>query len=278
MDYRSGPTSSIVDDALWARVKARQEQVRHDSAKLRAAFHLSPTTSTGRGPKYLFSSLLVCAQCGNRFVIVNPTRYGCSGWRYRGQSVCDNTIMAPRQLLESLLLEGLQRDLFTEAHFHTFKQKVLERLTERTRRQAPEQERARRHLDQVERELSHIMDAIRQGIITPTTKAALHKAESERDRLQAELQAHTSTPDSVSLLVPHLKARFKQLVSNLANLGDEHIEKARAILKTLLGPQILLHPSSNGEERFLTAELSGNYAGLLQLALDKNNGGGGHGS
>jgi hypothetical protein len=36
------------------------------------------------------------------------------------------------------------------------------------------------------------MDAIRQGIVTPTTMAALHKAEAERERLQAELRVQTS--------------------------------------------------------------------------------------
>jgi hypothetical protein len=76
----------------------------------------------------------------------------------------------------------------------------------------------------------------------------------------------------LSLLLPYLKERFEKVVSNLANIRDNHVDKARSILKTLLGPEILLHPSSNGEERFLTAEMSGSYAGLMRLTIDKNKG------
>lgn len=99
------------------------------------------------------------------------------------------------------------------------------------------------------------MDAIRQGIVTPTTKAALHKAEAERERFQAELRTQTSTCDKTSLLAPNLKARFESLVSNRASIRQKHIDQARAFLKTILGPENLLHPSSDGEERFLTAEM-----------------------
>ena len=50
---------------------------------------------------------MVCGVCSRKFVIVDPTRYGCSGWRYRGQSVCNNTVMASRQLVESMLLAAI---------------------------------------------------------------------------------------------------------------------------------------------------------------------------
>jgi hypothetical protein len=38
----------------------------------------------------------------------------------------------------------------------------------------------------------------------------------------------------------------------------------------------VLHPTANGLERYLTAEVSGDYAGLLRLALGQNNVGGKH--
>lgn len=45
----------------------------------------------------------------------------------------------------------------------------------------------------------------------------------------------------------------------------------------MLGP-ILLHPCDDGAGRFLTVELTGDYAGLLQLVVGKKNDGGGQGS
>ena len=59
--------------------------------------------------------------------------------------------------------------------------------------------------------------------------------------------------------------RFKSLVDNLATVTQHQVDKARGMLKELVGGQILLHPTSNGTERYLTAELSGDYAGLVRL-------------
>jgi len=47
------------------------------------------------------------------------------------------------------------------------------------------------------------------------------------------------------------------------------------VLKSLLGATITLHSCANGTERYLTAEDTGNYAGLMPLTMGKNNGGGG---
>ena len=76
------PHLQIISDDLWEKVKARQAAIREASVAIRAALHAN--ARTGRGPKYLFSGLLKCGQCQSNFVIVDTTRYGCSGWRYRG--------------------------------------------------------------------------------------------------------------------------------------------------------------------------------------------------
>ena len=41
---------------------------------------------------------------------------------------------------------------------------------------------------------------------------------------------------------------------------------ARGLLKDLVGGSILLHPTDDKDARYLTAELAGDYAGLLRLA------------
>lgn len=117
----------IIDDELWERVKRRQQDIHLASAAIRTALHAN--ARTGRGPKYLFSGLLSCGQCGHKFVIIDPTRYGCSGWKYRGLSVCTNTMMAPRKLVEGLLLEAIQHDLFTKEGQAVFTQEAARLLT-----------------------------------------------------------------------------------------------------------------------------------------------------
>ena len=66
---------------------------------------------------------------------------------------------------------------------------------------------------------------------------------------------------------PNLTERFKQLVDDLAVVTQGQVDKARGILKELVGGSILLHPTDDGEARYLTAELAGDYAGLVRLAV-----------
>jgi len=65
-----------------------------------------------------------------------------------------------------------------------------------------------------------------------------------------------------------------ELFCELANLCERRPHGARERLQTLLGWEIVLHPSADGVERFLTAELSGAYAGMVRLTMLNNRGGG----
>jgi hypothetical protein len=68
------------------------------------------------------------------------------------------------------------------------------------------------------------------------------------------------------------------LIDDLANPTQLQVDKARATLRDLLGKEILLHPTADGTERYLTAEISVDYAGLLRLGTGENKFGGGQGS
>ncbi len=263
------PHLKIIDDTLWARAKERQAVIHNESAAVRAALKLRPTISTGRGPKYLFSSLLICGQCGHKFIIVDPRHYGCGGWQYRGQSVCSNTIKVSRAIVESVLLAAIQRDLFTDEGFMFFDQEVARLLAERRSAQIPDRERLYAKLAEVEREIASIMKAIKAGVLTVSTKAELEKAEAERGRLLSQLQACTSKVDDVTTMLPDLKERFKTLVGNLAATPHHHVAMAREAIKSLSGKTIALHPCADGAERYLIAEVSGNYEGLLRLTTGK---------
>ena len=72
----------IIEDPLWARVKRRQQDVQKGSAAIRTALHAN--VRTRRGPKYLFSSLLMCAQCGHKFIIVDPGTTDVAGGSHVG--------------------------------------------------------------------------------------------------------------------------------------------------------------------------------------------------
>ena len=119
------------------------------------------------------------------------------------------------------------------------------------------------------------MTAIKAGIFTISTKAALEQLEADRTRLlQVEPKAVTPVPT----MLPNAIGRFKALLIDLANVTPRQVDMARAQLRMLLGKDIVLHPCADGEGRYLTAEVTGDYEGLLRLATGQNKSGGGQGN
>ncbi|MGC4096268.1 MAG: hypothetical protein QM706_04065 [Nitrospira sp.] len=72
--------------------------------------------------------------------------------------------------------------------------------------------------------------------------------------------------------------RFTAAMEDLTTVTQHSVDKARGILKDLMGQLIVLHLTSDGTNRYLTAEVSGDYAGLYRLVSGQNKFGGGQGS
>ena len=69
----------------------------------------------------------------------------------------------------------------------------------------------------------------------------------------------------MATFLPNMVERFKRVVDDLATVTQHQVDKARGILRDLVGPH---HPAlSDGGRRgrFLTAELAGDYSGLVRL-------------
>jgi hypothetical protein len=258
---RDLPSLRIIDDTLWNRVQARRQEVSHEVVALRTLH--ARARSTGARPKFLLSGLLTCGECGEKFVITGTAHYGCSTHRSRGASVCANSLRVTRTLVESIVLEAIQRDLFTEEGLEVFTAEVKRLLAARPR--TPDLARTRLRLQAVEQEIANIMAAIRQGILTPTTKQALEQAEAERTHLRQMVQVPYKKLDTVTTVLPDLVSQFKALVVNLATVTQFQVDKARGMLRDLVGGQIRLYPVSDGADRYLMAELAGDYAGLVRL-------------
>src|SRR5262249_34072944 len=190
-------------------------------------------------------------------------RYGCPGHRVKG---CTNGLHVARTLVEEKILAGIQRELFTPDAVALFVQETTRLLTERQRAQRPDRKATQAQLAKIDREIANIMTAIKQGILTPTVKAELEKAEAERSRLMAAPQPHARAIDKLAAFLPNAKDRYQTIVKNLTTLAPKHLDSAREQLKALVG-EITLWPRAEG---YLEAELRGNYAGLLKLAVGQS--------
>ena len=174
-------------------------------------------------------------------------------------------------MVEALLLKVIEEDLFTEEGIELFKHEFERYLIEQ--RQANTIDKSHRHarLEVVEREISNIMATIKAGIITSTTKEMLMQAEAEREKLRQSLHVPTHKLDKLMTVLPNLVERFRGMLHDLARATRYEIDKAREIVSGLVGEnKIVLYPTEDGRGRYFTAELAGDYAGLIPLVFQGN--------
>jgi site-specific DNA recombinase len=107
------PQLRIVDEELWSQVKARQLEMR------RVASSGDPKRfNHARRPKYLFSGLTKCAECGGGYVMYWRDRLACFGARSRG--TCTNRLTISRQEVEERVLVALREKLMRRDLFEDF--------------------------------------------------------------------------------------------------------------------------------------------------------------
>lgn len=239
------PELKIVDDELWEAVQARIRTRREVTAQRKKA----GKNSGGRPNKYLFSGLLKCGICGGAYTLQGSHYYGCSTRKNRGTSVCSNTYTVKKSTVERVLLADVREVLLSEEAFREFEAEVRAILNS----SAPDPKPVRHRIQQAKSELNNIMKAIKAGIVSPTTQAALTDAETRLAEAQAELEAiEQFHPD---MMLPRSREIYNDLVSHLEQIDDDDVDLAREALRGILG-EIRLIPENGA----LTAEM--NSAGL----------------
>jgi len=174
------PQLRIVSDELWEAAKNRERaQSERIGAAVRRGISLQSARPPGGATKYLLSGLLVCGECGSKFVVVNRTSYGCSG--HTNGRLCSNNLLVRRDVAETLLLAGIRDDLLTPCIEIEARRRIAKKLAERTK---PNTESVRRI--ELQSEIINLADAIASGLLrsSPAFADRLARAERELARLQ----------------------------------------------------------------------------------------------
>lgn len=140
---------------------------------------------------------------------------------------------------------------------------VTDEIQKQQSTSTPEVVAQRQHLEEAERQIANLMKAISAGIITPTTKEALQRAEGEYEQAKRALAANNQTTDAITTILPNMAEKYRAMVGSLGKTLYADVGRARECLKALMG-QISLLPTANG---YLEAELRHNAEGLVSLAL-----------
>lgn len=220
----------IIPRQLWDRVKARQRaQSETIGERVKRGLSENAAKHTGRGPKFLFSGLLKCGHCGANYTIANKTSYACAS--YTNGRGCENDARIRRDVIESGLLAGIKKQLLSPAHIEEVHRRVVKLMS--AKKPPVDQVKA---ITKVKAEVSHLTDAIANGLLksSPALAARLQSAERELARLKAA--AAQPQLGSVQQIVPRLVDEYRALVDNLAeSLTSVNIARARAEMRKLIG-------------------------------------------
>ena len=255
----------IIPQELWDAVKKRQAIQRQKSLATRES--LTSTNLIGRGPKYIFSGLLKCGVCSKNYVVTSRYQYGCSTRINRGESVCPNPLRVSRQILETKLLHQIKSDLLSPDGIELFIKETSRLLKHETKNGNDNVGELKKQLATVQLEITNIMDAIKAGFLGEITAHELRTAEAKKTQLELRLKKEVEGKGAIQKFLPGAREKFLTLVQNLENIEPERLEPIRNQIKTLVGGEITLHPTDQG---YLEAEISGDYAGFLNLSAEES--------
>jgi site-specific DNA recombinase len=257
------PELRIVDDDLWARVKARQAEVHIEMGKDVDGNALN----RAHRRQFLLSGLLVCGECGGSYTIVGKDRYGCATRRSKG--TCSNGATITRQAIEERVLGGLKDRLLAPELVKEFVAEYQAEMN-RTAREATHKAAAlRQDLGAIERKIAGIVRAIEDGAYNPTLTRRLTELEQQKAAAERTLAAAGAPP--VVFLHPNLAEVYRLKVARLEEALNTPGVRAEAaeILRSLID-RIVLRPRPEGDG--MAAELVGDLAAILTMCGEAQNG------
>ena len=249
------PDLRIVDDALWGRVKARQNALSFQAPG-------KPTNAALNGAhrqKFLLSGLLLCGICGRSYQVVDKAHYGCATRRHKG--TCTNKKFIARADIERRVLDGLKAKLLTPELFKVFAAGYVSEFNKLSAARSNATAGLERQLAEIERKIATIVGAIEGGRPPKALTERLAALEARQSELEAEV-AIAKTAQSPVRLHPNLPELYARKVAELENLldDDNHRLEAMNLIRSLID-KIVLTP----KDKDLNAILHGDLARILAI-------------
>src|SRR5262245_51429634 len=189
-----------------------------------------------RRPKYLFSGLTKCGECGAGFIVHSREFLGCFGARDRG--TCTNRLRISRPEVESRVLNALKTKLLRKDFFEEFCREFAKEINRLRMEQRAGLSSAKRDLERVKRDIRNVIDAIKAGYAGPELKAEMDDLQARKNPLLAQLALADEPPP---LLHPGMADLYRAKVENLASAlqrEDTRLE-ASEMLRGLIGAIVL---------------------------------------
>jgi site-specific DNA recombinase len=222
------PELRIIDDALWAKVKARQSEL--DATPAVQGIKASRFWEKRR-PEHLLTGLVFCDCCGSTYAAVGRDYLACSAARKLG--TCDARKGVRRAVLEDVVLDLLKTRLMQPDAVAAF----IKDFAEVSNGKGAEDARHRQQLDAerkaIKRKLEGLYDAIAEGLRTPGLKERLLELEGRVEMIDATLTLPAPSPVRLN---PNMAELYRRKVTELAlTLADPTIaQPARDVIRGLI--------------------------------------------
>jgi site-specific DNA recombinase len=250
------PDLRIVDDELWTRAKERQEHVRTEIRRLPGVNR----PERARRPASLFSSLIVCGECGGGFSKRSEHHFGCSNARNRG--TCSNRLTIRRDVLETSVLAGLKCSLMDPDLAREFCAEYHRELNRLSAARQADHDLRRGELNKIDRQIRCVIEAIKDGLRTPGMTDELQRLEARKYELSKMLHGH---PTVAPRLHPALSDLYRQKIARLgAELSRDALrDEATSLIRSLIKQIRLVRENDR-----LEIELVGEMPAILAFAND----------
>jgi len=207
------PELRILDDEVWQAAQTRYAGVQR---KWKSADE-GKRFNQFRRPKYLFSDLTKCGECGAGFVVYSREQLGCFSTRDRG--TCTNKLTISRLEVEARVLSALQDKLMRKDFFEEFCREFAKEMNRLRMEQRAGLTGAKRELERVKRDIQKVIEAIVDGVKGSELKDRMADLQARKKGLLAQLAVADEPP-------PLVQARAHPAPSRCPDL-DERFYRAR---------------------------------------------------
>ncbi|MDQ2068245.1 recombinase family protein [Xinfangfangia sp. CPCC 101601] len=252
------PQLRIIDDALWAQVKARQEALDATPAVMGIK---ASRFWEHRRPGHLLTGLVYCDCCGARMASVGRDYLACSAARKLG--TCSARKGIRRSLLEEVVLDLLKTRLMQPDSVASF----VREHSKLSNSQAAETQQKRSKLETeraaIKRKLEGLYDAISDGLRSPGLRDKLLELEARVAMIDQDVAQPAPPPIRLN---PNLSELYHKKVVELANTlaHPATAVAARDVIRGLID-RIAVRWGEDGQPVVM---LDGALTALIGLAQD----------
>ncbi len=250
----------IISDETFKKAQCRARDAANPDERLKC----------GGKPKYLLSGLLKCNDCGSNYILTSSTGYQCSG---NVGGACANNVRVRRDVVEAKILDPIRDELLAPERVNRMAREIEARFKERAQQLSEKSTPA--EIESIDARIERLHKRLSTGdpdLEPDELQLAIDAAQRKRrDLVEAQPEARHFA--KIITALPKAAAAYRQQIERGLDDNPREANKARVILKDLLGP-IQMCPGPNGS---LWAEFYARPAALVKKAVGTSVGSDGSG-